>query len=52
MATRVSDQPGFGGKVITAKRSGDVKRRTWITVFAASALFWAVVVLSVWCIWG
>ncbi|WP_071819173.1 YmiA family putative membrane protein [Erwinia tasmaniensis] len=51
MATRVSAQPEFGGKVIIAKRSGNVKRRAWITVFAASALFWLVVALSVWCLW-
>ncbi|QSI84102.1 YmiA family putative membrane protein [Erwinia amylovora] len=52
MATRISVQPDFGRKAVTAKRSGNLKRKAWMAVFAGCALFWAAAALSVWHIWG
>ncbi|WP_455819862.1 YmiA family putative membrane protein [Pseudomonas cerasi] len=52
MATRLSVQPGFGHKTIKVERNSNLKRKAWMTVFAASALFWGVVGLFLWRIWG
>ncbi|WP_338502509.1 YmiA family putative membrane protein [Erwinia aphidicola] len=52
MATRLSVQPDFGDKTIKVERNSNLKRKAWLTVFAASSLFWVVVALSVWRFWG
>ncbi len=36
----------------TPKRSPYTKRKAWIAVFAGSALFWAVIAMLAWHVWG
>jgi len=43
---------GFPGKSTKVERTGNTRRNAWLTVFAASALFWVVVALMIWRIWG
>ncbi|PKH26827.1 YmiA family putative membrane protein [Enterobacterales bacterium CwR94] len=52
MATRLSVQPDFREKTTKVERSSDLKRKAWLAVFAASALFWVVVALAIWRLWG
>ncbi|WP_338637617.1 YmiA family putative membrane protein [Erwinia persicina] len=52
MATRLSVQPGFGDKTIKVERNSNLRRKAWLTVFAVLSLFWVVVGLSVWRMWG
>ncbi|THD38609.1 YmiA family putative membrane protein [Pantoea sp. R102] len=52
MTTRLTVQPDFRAKSTKVERSGNIRRKAWLTVFAASALFWVVVALMVWRMWG
>ncbi|WP_173634235.1 YmiA family putative membrane protein [Paramixta manurensis] len=52
MATRLTVQPEFREKATLIERSSDIRRNAWIAVFAVSALFWTVVGLTVWHLWG
>lgn len=35
-----------------SRRDPALKRKAWLTVFLGSALFWIVVALVVWQVWG
>ncbi|HAU5566729.1 YmiA family putative membrane protein [Erwinia sp. S63] len=52
MNTRLTVQQDFRTKTAKVERSGNVRRKAWLTVFAASALFWVVVALMIWRMWG
>ncbi|MFK3875236.1 YmiA family putative membrane protein [Pantoea agglomerans] len=52
MNTRLTVQPGFPAKSTKVERTGNTRRKAWLTVFAASALFWVVAALMIWRIWG
>ncbi|WP_130835115.1 YmiA family putative membrane protein [[Erwinia] mediterraneensis] len=52
MATRITVQPDFRAKSAKAKRTGNLRRKAWLTIFAASALFWVVVAFMIWRMWG
>ncbi|AXM03177.1 YmiA family putative membrane protein [Escherichia fergusonii] len=34
------------------RRDPELKRKAWLAVFLGSALFWVVVALLVWKVWG
>ncbi|POT59176.1 YmiA family putative membrane protein [Citrobacter amalonaticus] len=34
------------------RRDPELKRKAWFTVFLGSALFWVVVALLIWKVWG
>ncbi|PPS58533.1 YmiA family putative membrane protein [Pantoea sp. BRM17] len=42
MATRITVQPDFRAKSTKVQRTGNTRRKAWLAVFAASALFWVV----------
>ena len=52
MNTRLTVQQDFRTKTAKVERSVNVRRKAWLTVFAASALFWVVVALMIWRMWG
>ncbi|MFR0653568.1 YmiA family putative membrane protein [Pantoea sp. SIMBA_079] len=52
MATRITVQPDFRAKSTKVQRTGNTRRKAWLAVFAASALFWVVVALTIWRLWG
>ena len=52
MTTRLTVRTGFPTKSTKVERSGNTRRKAWLTVFAASALFWVVVALMIWRMWG
>ncbi|WP_343553548.1 YmiA family putative membrane protein [Pantoea sp.] len=52
MNTRITVQPDFRTKSTKVERTGNTRRKAWLTVFAASALFWVVVALMIWRMWG
>ncbi|WP_075181889.1 YmiA family putative membrane protein [Pantoea sp. 1.19] len=52
MATRLSVNSDFQEKSTSVKRKSDLKRKAWLAVFAASALFWVLVALVIWRFWG
>jgi len=52
MATRITVQPDFRVKSTKVQRTGNTRRKAWLAVFAASALFWVVVALMIWRLWG
>ncbi|NIF21945.1 MULTISPECIES: YmiA family putative membrane protein [Pantoea] len=52
MTTRLTVQPEFRAKSNKAERSGDIRRKAWLAVFAMSALFWVVVGMMIWRFWS
>ncbi|MCE0491524.1 YmiA family putative membrane protein [Pantoea sp. Mb-10] len=52
MNTRLTVQPDFHTKSTKVERPANMRRKAWLTVFAASALFWIVVALMIWRLWS
>ncbi|MFS2225671.1 YmiA family putative membrane protein [Pantoea sp. B65] len=48
MATRLTVQPVIREKATQHERRSLTRRLAWLTVFAASALFWVVVAWMIW----
>ncbi|WP_092874684.1 YmiA family putative membrane protein [Izhakiella capsodis] len=52
MVTRLSVHPERSHKTVRVVRSRKLKRKTWLAILAGSTLFWMVVALLAWHIFG